>query len=366
MNTLSDLAGLLGRKVEEARGIRLADLQFSHRDEALAALAVLLGLSIVLLVVRSMLRSQSRRHGIVVPALLASAPKPGGAWLVHAPFGLFLLGVSCFAVALADPFTPLVGHEVSYPGRRIAIMLDGSVSMRAEFVAGTDLKTNASAAFFANIAAAEQFVRLRIKGKYRDLIGLVQFGNQAYVVMPFTSDYENVLLSMSLIGDPEEFGRFPAQGTVIARAIDESVGLFRAFNFLDAAGNMMVLFSDGEDSTYNLENKNLDQIIQSAIEAKIPVYLVRTNYGKGQGQVVQDSVWSAAVQRTGGKLLPAGDERSLLQAIRELDALATGTITFKQYTSQEPRFAVFGLAALGLWTLAGVLKLGVPYFQKLS
>ena len=85
-------------------------------------------------------------------------------------------------------------------------------------------------------------------GRYRDLVALVEFGNEAYVVTPFTNDYDNILLSISLIGDPVEYSLFPDQGTIIAQAIDQSVGLFKAFNFLDASGNLMVIFTDGEDT----------------------------------------------------------------------------------------------------------------------
>ena len=38
-------------------------------------------------------------------------------------------------------------------------------------------------------------------------------------ITPFTTDYENILLSTSLIGDWQEFMSFPDQGTVIARAL---------------------------------------------------------------------------------------------------------------------------------------------------
>ena len=367
MNSLSDLVTLLGRKIEEARGLRLADLQFWHRGEALLALVALVAIAIAALVIRTALRNRSHPPGIVLPALLSGVPRATGAWLVHVPLALFLVGVPLFMLALADPFTALVSSEASFPGRRIGIMLDASVSMRSPFTAATlNSRSETEAAFFTNVAAAERFLRLRINGKYRDLVGLVQFGNQAYVIMPFTSDYDNVLLSMSLIGDPEEFGRFPSQGTVITRAIEETVGLFRAFKFLDASGNMMIIFSDGEDSAVQLGEKNLDDVIASAIEAEIPVYLVRTSYGESEERVVQDAAWSRAVQRTGGKMYQVNDEEDLIEAIEDLDQLATGSISFRQYTNQEPRFAVFLLAAAGLWTTAALLKLGAPLFQKLS
>ena len=158
------------------------------------------------------------------------------------------------------------------------------------------------------MAAAERFVRLRMNGRYRDLIALVEFGNQAYVVTPFTNDYDNILLSISLIGDPVEFSMFPDQGTVIAQAIDQSVELFKAFKFLDASGNIMVIFTDGEDTHAMVEDKNLDEIVQEAVDAKIPVYIVRTNYDKGEGQVIPDEMWIPAIEKTGGKFYAASSE----------------------------------------------------------
>src|SRR6185369_1336100 len=48
-------------------------------------------------------------------------------------------------------------------------------------------RAETDATFFTAVAAAERFLRLRINGKYRDLVALVEFGNEAYVVTPFTN-----------------------------------------------------------------------------------------------------------------------------------------------------------------------------------
>ena len=69
-----------------------------------------------------------------------------------------------------------------------------------------------------------QIAEIRVKrqrkaGSYRDLIALIEFGDEAYVVTPFTTDYDSVLLSASLIGDWGEFMQFPNQGTSIGVAI---------------------------------------------------------------------------------------------------------------------------------------------------
>ena len=184
-------------------------------------------------------------------------------------------------------------------------------------------------------------------------------------VRPFTNDYDNILLSTSLIGDPVEYSLFPDQGTIIAQAIDQSVGLFKAFNFLDASGNLMVLFTDGEDTRAIVNGRTLDEIVQSTLDAKIPVYMVRTNYERSKGKVIPDELWIPAIEKTGGRFYAADSEASLLNAIKEIDALSAGTIRTTQYSSQQPRFAMFAFIAAFCWTGAATLKLSVPQFQKL-
>jgi hypothetical protein len=144
-------------------------------------------------------------------------------------------------------------------------------------------------AFFTTVAAAQRFVELRRKGKYRDLMALIEFGSRAYVITPFTSDYDNLLLSMSLIGDPVEFSTFPESGTVIASALEESIEIFKAFNFLEASGNLMVIFTDGEDTTSIVHGRSLDDILKSAVDNKIPLFFVRTNYDKEFGEGIPDA-----------------------------------------------------------------------------
>jgi hypothetical protein len=361
IRTLIDLA------IAEWQNLRLNELQFWHRSEARLMLLGLLSLTLVLLVIRSLTYEWRGRHGLVLPALLGSIPRSRLSFIRHTPLVLFLGGLGFFVLALADPYTALVSRQDSFPGRRIGLLIDASISMRTPFTAATLNKRAATdAAFFTTVAAAERFVRLRMNGKYRDLLALVEFGNQAYVVTPFTSDYDNILLSISLIGDPVEFSMFPDQGTVTAKAIDQITGLFKAFNFLDASGNIMVIFSDGEDTHNQLEDKNLEEVVQQAVDAKIPVYFVRTNYDKGEGQIIPDEMWIPAIEKTGGKFYAASSEAALLAAIADIDKESTGSISVKTYTSQQPRFAIFASITVALWSAAIALKLLVPHFSKLT
>ncbi|MEW6322896.1 MAG: VWA domain-containing protein, partial [Acidobacteriota bacterium] len=308
------------------------------------------------------------RRRLALPALLPAARGMSPlTWLRHGPVLLVAAGVPLAILALADPQSPLFSQTVSYPGRRIAVMIDASNSMQTSFTApGLNPLAATRPAFFTTVAAAERFVELRKKGQYRDLLALIEFGNQAYVITPFTSDYDNLLLSIALIGDPVEYSMFPDPGTVIAKALEQSIQIFQAFDFLEASGNLMVLFTDGEDTTSLSGRSSLDEVLGLAVQHRIPLYFVRTNYGKDFGEgSIPDAGWRAAVEKTGGRFYVARDEASLLAAIADIDRAATGAIEIRQYTSQQPRFLLFALGAAALWTMATAGKLCVPLFQRL-
>ncbi len=366
MISWADLRALVDANVLDWQAFRLSDLQYWHRDTARLTLVGFLAISLILLVARGLfLSARAGRHRVLVPAVLSSANTRWASLVRHLPLLLAAAGFPFFAFALADPFTALIANDVSYPGRRISIMIDASSSMQTPFRAsGLNKRAETEATFFTTVAAAERFVQLRMKSQYRDLLSLVEFGNRAYVVTPFTSDYSNVLLGISLIGDPVEYSMFPDQGTVITGAIREALELFKAFNFLEASGNLMILFSDGEDTRAIQERVTLDEILKDAVDAKIPVYFVRTNFGRTEGTLITDEGWTRAVERTGGRFFAASDEASLLRAMAEIDRAAVGTISVKQYTSQRPRFATFALIAASCWLAAAGLKLTVPYFQR--
>jgi hypothetical protein len=363
---VSDPVRVLARHfLTEWRALSLGPLEFAHRNEAELTMVALLALSLVLLAGRTVIGRRPWRYHVVLPAVLGSIANPLGAHLIHVPLLIFIAGLPFLALALADPHTALVHREASYPGRRICLTIDASNSMSSPFSTDT-LRTQSKtgAAFFSTVAAAERFVQLRINGPYRDLLALVEFGSEAYVITPFTHDYDNILLSLSLIGAPTEFNMFPDPRTLIARAIERSVALFKAFEFLDASGNLLVIFSDGEDATAAAGGRSLDDIMRGAMSAAVPVYFVRVNDKLNAGDFIPDALWTEAVERTGGKFFAASDEPTLLAAIEEIDRATAGTITVSEYSAHEPRFVVFAALAATCFLLAIALKLTVPYFRR--
>jgi Ca-activated chloride channel homolog len=365
MVPLAQIGARLRDGVTAWRDVRLSDVLFGHRDTTILALIALIGLAAGIAVLRVAFGRRPGRAQVGLPALLSWARSSSLPFLRHGALLLALAGLPFFMLALADPYTQLQQQQLTFPGRRIALMLDASASMVAPFQAarlrGTDVN---QAAFFTTVAAAETFIRQRMKGRYRDLIALVEFGDESYVVTPFTSDYDNILLSLSLVGDWTEFMRFPSQGTTIGIAVEQSVALFRTFEFLNASGNLMVIISDGQDSQAIVEGRSVTDILADARRAKIPVYFIRVSYNKGLGRVLPDEIWKPAVEATGGRFYAAADESTVLKAIDEIDRRSAGTIAIKRYSTGQPQFAPFALVAAMLWTAALALKLTVPYFQK--
>jgi hypothetical protein len=126
----------------------------------------------------------------------------------------------------------------------------------------------------------------------------------------------------------------------------------------------MVIFTDGEDTTRIVHGRSLDDILKSAVDARIPLYFVRTNYEKEFGEGIPDAHWRAAVERTGGRYYVAKDESTLIAAINDIDREAVGAISARQYSSQQPRFTLFALIAFAFWSGAAGLKVFSPWFSR--
>ena len=362
---MAALNAIAAAVVAEWQAVRLSDLQFWQRDTAQVIMVALVAGAVIVLLIRAAVARRPGRHYLVLPAILRATSAAPLAWVRHIPVVLFGAGLPFAVLAVADPYTSLVAENVTYPGRRIALMIDASDSMQTSFKAETlNTRNDVQPAFFTTVAAAQRFVELRRKGKYRDLMALIEFGSRAYVITPFTSDYDNLLLSMALIGDPVEFSLFPDSGTVIASALEESIEIFKAFDFLEASGNLMVIFTDGEDTTRIVHGRSLDDILKSAVDNRIPLYFVRTNYEKEFGEGIPDAQWRAAVEKTGGRYYVAKNEATLIAAIDDIDREAVGAISARQYSSQQPRFTLFAVIAFACWTTAGGLKLFFPAFAR--
>jgi Mg-chelatase subunit ChlD len=359
---LKELISIVQETLNDWMRLPWNDLHFDATWTAVMVLTVLVAISVLTLLARGLRSQKAGRTHVTLPALLPVILRSHFSAFRHGAFLVFLLGVPFFAVALADPHTAFTREETSYPGRRIALLVDGSSSMVMKFESKT-LKTSENRAFYTAVAAAEHFMKLRINGRYHDLIALIQFGNEAYVVTPFTTDYENILLSIRLISSPKEWGSFNDWGTTIIQGLNQATELFRAFDFVNASGNAMLIFTDGRDEEKNIKGQPIEDVVAKMRKYKIPVYMIRTGFDMKEGQIPTDRLWKPIVESTGGRFYAADSEDAILRAATEINKLATGRIEVREYTAQRPRFDGYALVAVMLWLSAGIMKLGVRTFR---
>jgi hypothetical protein len=370
METIIGFIRLCGRLLRDGWNLDWMKLHFARGDEALVTAFALAALAVIASFVRRQSRNTHGRTSIVLPAVLSSLTPGPGRRARHLPAALMLAGLPFFLVALADPYTTFIKQEVTNPGRRILILLDASGSMGGgtygnRFGSTPRLKARSDEPFYTAAAAAEYFVRARMKSGFQDLVGLIEFGDESYIVSPFNTDYENVLTSIRLLSEPEEYKRFNDSGTKIAKAINQGVGLFQTFAFLKSSGNIMVLISDGEDMQVEHEGRSLDSILAESSKNKIPVFFIRTASSKQLGDPsTYDDLWGAAVEKTGGKLYAGANEDVIMKACDEINKAATGKIRYTRYSGHTPQFPFFALVATLFWSLALALWFVFRLFRK--
>ena len=360
MNIASEILTLLWELGNQVQVEDFQSMVFARLREALLFLGAGALLIIGNLIWRRLSHHRGQSEKILLPAVFGSPGVLQKGGIRYLPFLFILAGIPFFVVSLAAPQTRLSRQEVNYPGHRIAILIDASLSMNTAF---STQQLRAGNTFLANVSAAEYFVRRRMESEYKDLVSLIEFGSQPYIVTPFTNDYENVLLSIGLVGTPEEYRRFPDHGTLIMEAIDRAVQLFGAFDFLEHQGNLMVIFSDGQDTHAVYEDRTLDDILQQAEDNEIPVYFIRTSYDQALGDVLPDELWKEAVERTGGRFYPAANEVSIINAINEIDRLSAGNIDVTEYTTRNPHYAAYAVIGLVFWLVGIILFLSVKQFR---
>lgn len=369
METILSFVRSCGLLLREGWDIDWTKIQFSRGDEALAA-AFALAVALIASFVGWRSGNVPGRGGIVLPATLSSLTPGSGRRGRYLPAVFLLAGLPFFLIALADPYTTFIKQEVTNPGRRILILLDASGSMGGgtygnRFEGMSKLNARSDEPFYTAAAAAEYFVRMRMKSGFKDLVGLIEFGDESYVVSPFNTDYENVLTSIRLLSEPEEYKRFNDSGTKIAQAINQGVNLFKTFAFLKSAGNIMVLISDGEDHQVEHEGRQLDDILAESSRNKVPVFFIRTASNKRLGDPsTNDDLWGAAVEKTGGKLYAGANAEVIIKACEEINKIATGRIQYTRYGARIPQFPFFVLVATLFWGLTLALWLLFRFFRK--
>lgn len=254
-------------------------------------------------------------------------------------------------LALARPQWGEEKKKVERKGIDIVFMLDSSLSMLAQ-----DIKPS-------RFDKAKIEIRNFVKKLKGDRIGLVIFAGQAFLQAPLTVDYGAFLLFL----DAVKVGYVPDPGSSLAEAI--KTGL-KAFPKGDKKYRVMIIFSDGEETTLEAE-----AVMERAREAGVRIYTVGVGtregapipLGPGKGNITgfkKDRMGKTVISKldngllekiadeTGGLFFPSTPgEKEIDLIYTHLGGIGKKTFKAKDMVEKEEHFQLFLLPALVLLML---------------
>ncbi len=259
------------------------------------------------------------------------------------------------ALALARPQEVTRETIRETPGLDILLAVDTSGSMDQ----GDMGRTGTS---LSRLEASKLVMAKFVSERPDDRIGLLLFGEEAFVQVPLTLDHDALIdfigqVSIGMAGE-----NATAVGTAVAVAA-------KRMKELDAPSKIVVLITDGQSNAGAVTPL---QAAQAAGALGIRVYTVGVGGGGGRGLLsllggggndVDEPSLRAVAAATGGKYYRAVDAAALAQVYAEIDALETSTGRTKEFVHRDERYARFLLPGVFVW-LAGFL-LGQTWLRRL-
>ncbi|MCW5205781.1 VWA domain-containing protein [Desulfobulbus sp. F5] len=226
---------------------------------------------------------------------------------------LFVLGLACLFIALAQPQWGSRWIEVRSKGVDILIGFDVSKSMLAPDIKPSRLER-------AKLAVRDFTARLD-----GDRIGLLPFAGTSFLMCPLTTDYDAFNASLAALNTDA----IPKGGTDIGQTIEDAVRVLAG----ELNHKILVLITDGEDLSQNA--------LRAAAVAKQEKMLIYTvGVGTSQGELVplpgggagnfvkderggfvtsrlDEKILAAVAETTGGIYVPLGSMGQGLDTVYE-------------------------------------------------
>ena len=270
------------------------------------------------------------------------------------------LSLVCFIFALARPQSGKVFSETLSEGVDILLAIDTSGSMKA-----LDFKINNRPV--ERLEVVKKVVTDFVKKRSQDRIGLVVFGEQAFVQCPLTLDHGILLeflreVTIGMAGD--------------ATAIGSAIGVSsKRMKELQAKSKVIILLTDGRNNAGRLTPEKAAEIAQSfdikvytigvGTQGKAP-FQVNSIFGKQyvyQDVDIDETTLKTIAQSTSARYYRAKDESELEKIYDEIDSLETTETKVKEYTEYKE---VFHWALIpGMLFLLIELLLGQTLLRKI-
>ena len=280
-----------------------------------------------------------RAEAILFPHLdIFVQSKASSAWLIKI---LKWTAIIAALVALASPVIEDKMEVENREGYSIALVLDASGSMKYGFGDrdfASPLGTTSESKFDISISLAQTFVKKRKD----DQIGLVVFGNFAYVAAPLT--YDEKVLEEIMHG--LYIGVAGANYTVINDALFQSAKLF---SHSKAKTKIAILLTDGQTRGDNIPFKVAMQLVK---KYGVKVYTI----GIGDNKDFDGKHLKSIATETGGEFFAANSKKDLKAVYAYIDALEKSKIESEKYVKKSyffeyPLFSAFMALLLYVYLL---------------
>ncbi|MEM6774868.1 MAG: VWA domain-containing protein [Pseudomonadota bacterium] len=250
-----------------------------------------------------------------------------------------LLVWTAIVVGLARP--EWVGEPItrSEAARDIMLAIDLSGSMDYRDFPGVDGEP------VSRFDAVQQVVDRFVADRESDRIGLIVFGDKAYLQLPFTRDLRT---AGGLVGLMEVGMAGPRT------ALGDAIGLsIHAFESSAVDERILVLLTDGSDTASQMTPINAADI---AALRGVEIHTIGIGSEEATGE---DRVDFAALQRiakrTGGRFFNAEDQAGLAAVYREIDAATRAEVLTQSWRPRDPLVVVPSGVALALIGLVYVV-----------
>lgn len=252
------------------------------------------------------------------------------------------LGIALLCVALARPQKGFERLPEAGEGVDIIITLDVSGSMTQ-----TDY-------YPSRLAAAKKAALTFIEGRPNDRIGLVIYAEQPRTLCPPTFDHS----TLERFIQEADLGTLP-DGTAIGAGLAVAV---RGFNYSTTSRRVVVLISDGEDTSSQIDPVTVAQAIRTLHGDSLNVYTVAIGTPSSEkGLGVDRETLSRIASLNGGRLFDTESSEDLDQVYAAIDSLEASTLPAEGlfvYRDSYMAFMVFGSLLLVVSTVLrqGFLK----------
>ncbi len=197
------------------------------------------------------------------------------------------------------------------------------------------------------LAAVQRVVDQFVADRDDDRIGIIVFGDRAYLQLPFTRDIGTARALVDLMNVGMAGPR---------TAIGDAIGLsIRSFESSDVEDRLLILLTDGNDTASKMTPINAAEIARSN---GVTIYTIGVGDPNATGEDKVDfDALEAIAARTGGQFFSAEDETALADVYQRIDAMAPGEIKTQTWRPRESLVHMPLGAALMLGMIAYALLL---------